>query len=67
MAEGVTFTDGEQVSGMATSSLESRNIGSVGGPMDTPTDDKGRSSDVVVGNNEDMPSRGGQFESPCDY
>jgi hypothetical protein len=65
MADGVTFADGDQISAMATSSLESRNIGSGGGPLDTPTD-SGRSSDVMVGNNEGMPSRGNELVSPTD-
>jgi hypothetical protein len=64
---GVTFADGEQVSGMASSSQESRSIGSSGGPVETPTDEKGRSSDVSVGNNENMPPMGGKLDSPCDY
>lgn len=64
MAEGVTFADGEQVGAMASSSQESRSIGSAGGPVETPTDEKGRSSDVSVGNNENMPSRGSDLVSP---
>lgn len=64
MAEGVTFTDGDQVSAQMQNTWPG-SIGSAGGPLDTPTDE-GRSSDVVVGNNENMPTRGNVLESPCD-
>jgi len=66
MAEGVTFTDGEQVSGMATGSQASAMNCASGGPMETPTDDKGRSCDVMVGNNENMPASGNSLVSPTD-
>ena len=65
MSEGVMFADGEQVSAR-TSSSQQGNIGSAGGPLETPTSDKGRSSGVVVGNNESMPQSGSSLVSPMD-
>lgn len=67
MADGVTFADGEQVSGMnASTDTTPSSIGTAGGPLDTPTDDKGRTSDVVVANDENMPPMGDNVDFPMD-
>lgn len=65
MANGVDFCDGEQVNPQATSTQQ-RNIGSSGGPVDFVDGDGGRSSNVVVDNEEGMPMRGGALDSPMD-
>jgi hypothetical protein len=62
---GVDFTDGEQVTAGVGSSLSSGSM-SEGGPLDTPTDEKGRSSSVSPSNEEGTPRAGSDLDSPTD-
>ena len=66
MGEGVSFVDGD-ISAKTGTSLTPGMGMSNGGPMETPSDDAGRSAGMKVGN-FDMPMpRGGQLDCPAEY
>lgn len=66
MSSGVSFADGDNIAGVSSTMHQGAAMSS-GGPVETPSDDSGRTSGMNIGNNEEMPPRGDVLDCPASY